>query len=174
MKLAALVLLSGCSMLAQIEGGYQAPFDGEEGRAGTAVNAHLGSGVEGVPAGLDLGLRTKLASDAAQVAFSAGGYFFTPPALAGAYGRAGIHILQLESLDGTFQAGAGSPFLELGVMVYPSAFTAKDRFRREISKRGGFFFSVSAVIEYDIRFTSAPNQAVGGLLVGVGMAGFQR
>jgi hypothetical protein len=172
LALLGLWLTSGCSALLQLEGGHQRPTGDAEGRAGAGVNLHLGVGFSDAPAGVDVGFRTKFSERASQFALSGGLYAFTPPSVVGAYGRAGLHLIQLESIDERFQAGALGPFAELGLMIYPSALGATSRAAAAVARRGGPFFSLSGIVEYNVRFTSAPSSGVVGFMAGLGVAGF--
>lgn len=143
----------GCfSFLGDIQGGYASSTRFESGRRGVAVNAALGGNISDESdtaerLGPGLAVRTKFTSDVKQVSLSPHVYFL-PGSGVTPYARLGTNLLQFEHVDGSFAYGMFSPYAELGLYVTP--------------------FVISAFAEYDLRFTSQPNEGFVGLMAGIG------
>jgi len=143
----------GCfSLLGDVQGGYTSSTRFESGRRGVAVNASLGGNISddsdtAESVGPGLAVRTKFTSEVKQVSLSPHVYFL-PGSGVTPYARLGTNLLQFEHVDGRFAYGMFSPYAELGLYLAP--------------------FVVSAFAEYDLRFTSQPNEGFVGLMAGLG------
>lgn len=152
--LASLALASqGCfSFLGDLQGGYTSSTRFEDGRRGLALQAAMGGNLSdksdlAESVGPGLAVRSKFTSDVKQVSLSPHVYYlagsgFTP------YARLGTNLLQFEHVDGRFAYGMFSPYAELGLYFTP--------------------FVLSAFAEYDLRFTSQPNEGFVGVMAGIG------
>lgn len=158
-------------MLGTVEGGYQQPYEEDlaPGHRGVAVDVQFGMGGDlDAPVGLLAAVRTKFGSHQGQFGVGVGAYAFTPPAAVGAYGRAGINVLQAEVWSGEFAFGMGSPWVNAGVYLLPEAMGANSL----TGDHGGLVFTVGASTGYDVRFADVPNTGWWAVTVGLGFLAF--
>lgn len=168
--LAAGSALCGCSTLMSVEAGYQQPYDQElaPGHRGLAFDIHFGMSAGDVPAGAELALLTKHGGELGQWALAAGVYAFTPPAVIGAFGRAGLAVLQFGSWSDAFTFGMGSPWVQGGLYILPEAM-GRGGGSLNLSRFGGLVFLFGASTGYDLRFgTAAPDSGWWSITAGLG------
>lgn len=142
----------GCfSLLADAQGGFTSSTTFDSNRRGVAVNAsaggNLGEDETAEHVGPGIALRTKFSQDVTQFAFSPHAYVLAGSVVS-PYARAGVNLAQVESVDGAFAYGMGSPYGELGIYVWPVV--------------------ISGFAEYDVRFTSQRNEGFVGIQAGIG------
>jgi hypothetical protein len=154
------VLSSACaSTVFTAQGGYVRPAEDRDGQTGGAVNLYGGAFVNrDSNLGMEMALRFKGASNLKQgamgmslISIPFGAHVVMP------FGRAGVHELQFESVNGDFGFGMFSPFAEAGLMIR----TKRRRYG------GGTFFTISAFGEYDLRFNSPKSGAYWGIAIGI-------
>ena len=148
-------LTTGCfSVLGDAQAGGVTSTRFEEGRYGVAAQVGGGMSIDEEQSAEHVGggmsIRGKVTSNVQQLAFSPHIYYLHSSVVT-PYARAGVNLLQFESVDDEAVFGMFSPYGEAGVVVTP--------------------FIVSGFVEYDVRFSGVANEPFIGLMLGVG-AGF--
>jgi len=147
-------MLAGCSTLVSVNGGYVMSPLAESERTAGALNFHAAVG-SGHSFGGGVDMRTKFGDELVQFAWGVELYAIPLDLRVGPYLRAGVHALQFESFERSFEFGMFSPWIEGGLLFF-------------FVSGGGPFISASTVLEYDIRFGSAPNEDYLSFLMGTG------
>ena len=136
------------------------PYDGDLRHLGAVVEAHVGTGDGNDSGGLGAGVsaRLRVAPRLQQFATGAHAYLFGKVPFGGVFVRAGVHLLQVERLDGGFAFGSASPFAAIG-LVFPERW------------RGAGPYCVSLATGADVRHTGEPSfEGFWGIQFGLGVA----
>lgn len=162
---AAIAALCGCTTVFQGQGGYFAPTSSREGHRGAAAQASfhaVSRDEQRWTLGVGWCVRGKFADELIQGAIATEAIALAAPGgVAVPYLRGGMHVVQVEQVDGEAAFGMFSPYAEAGVMLRVRRFANGDR----------WFVTVGAAIEYDVRFSDADDGGYFMLLVGGASAG---
>lgn len=154
----SLFVLTGCSGLFEMNGGYQRSFSRDEGKHGVGINVNGGFGAR--EGGMGVHARAKFGSAVNQLGLGAHGYvlsggefeklpFQWAPA---GFVRFGADVVQLGAAEGHGNVGLFCPFFDVGMLI---------------SNPG---ISLSASAQYDVRLSSARNDLWVGAFLGFGFA----
>lgn len=152
---AVLCLCQGCFVAAaHVDAGYVSSTEGKAGRSG----AHLRGRAALFPVAASV--RGKITEDVQQIALAP--ELTTPLGILPVYAAAGVHLLQLEHVDGQVDYGMFSPVLEVGAL-----YSFGER-RKGFSRHLGTMVLLNATWERDFRFGDTPAESFYTINLGIG------
>ncbi|MDC3962768.1 hypothetical protein [Polyangium jinanense] len=152
--MALLLFTPACSGWLRAEGGFTTSTTLARGRQGGSVGLEAAIGGEHDRVALDVALRAKVTEGAGDASLFIGGLRLLRPDPGGLYLLGGVNVLQLGSADGDVSFGMFSPVAEVGLAIDFRNRKTSNRLRLESPE----MLTLGTRIEYDLRFTSQPNE----------------
>lgn len=160
--MALLLFTPACSGWVRAEGGFTTATTLARGRQGGAVGVEAAIGGEHDALAFDVALRGKVTEGAGDVALFLGGLHLRRPDPVALYLLGGVNLLQLGSADGEVSFGMASPVAEIGMVIDIANRKTANGLRLESPD----VLTVGTRIEYDVRFTTQPNEGFWTVNVG--------